>query len=90
MVANSKSTTRPSLPTPHDVDLEHRLTNFLYARHVTGADTVQFDVRRGTVVVSGTLPSGTAKRLCLDCCQQVAGVIRLVDEVVVDSRPIDS
>ena len=39
----------------------------------------------GTVVVSGMLHSRHAKWLCLECCRHVAGVIKLVDRIKVQS-----
>lgn len=70
----------------NDLDLEHRLVNFLHARHVPGTESVHFDVRRGTVVVSGPLGSARAKWLCIECCRHVAGVVKLVDELIVERR----
>jgi osmotically-inducible protein OsmY len=86
MVAKTFQKRRKPLETKDDIDLEHRLVNFLHARHVPGRRSVDFNVRGGTVVVSGPLDSARAKWLCVECCRHVAGVIRLVDEVVIE-RP---
>ena len=87
MVA-STFTTRQQLPaTRYDDDLENRLMNFLDARHVPERSAVHFDVRGGRVVVRGPMHSARAKWLCLECCRHVAGVIKLVDEIVVELPP---
>ena len=69
--------------TREDQDLEHRLVNFMYGRHVPERESVQLDVHAGTVVVSGRLRSRHSKWLCIECCRHVAGVIKLVDELEV-------
>jgi len=86
MVAKFSATGQQSPETKDDIDLEHRLVNFLYNRHVPESKSVHLDVHGGTVVVRGPLHSGRAKWLCIECCRHVAGVIKLVDEIVVE-RP---
>jgi hypothetical protein len=66
-----------------DVDLEHRLANFLYQRNVPDGDCVRLDARGGVVIVSGELPTQHAKWLCIECCRRVAGVLKVVDELTV-------
>ena len=84
MVANSFPTRQQLPPTKYDDDLENRLVNFLDARHVPERSAVHFKVRGGKVVVRGPVHSARAKWLCLECCRHVAGVIKLVDEIVVE------
>ena len=87
MVATS-STTRQQFPTTkYDDDLAHRLVNFLDARHVPERAAVHFDVHGGRVVVRGPVHSARAKWLCIECCRHVAGVIKLVDEIVIKTPP---
>jgi hypothetical protein len=66
-----------------DIDLEHRLANFLYQQNVPDTDCIRLDARGGVVVVSGELSSQHAKWLCIECCRRVAGVIKIVDELKV-------
>ena len=87
MVANISRTPLVPPATGYDEDLEHRLVNFLDARHVPEREAVHLDVHGGTVVVRGPLHSDHAKWLCLECCRHVAGVIKLVDEIVVELPP---
>jgi osmotically-inducible protein OsmY len=72
-----------------DRDLQRRLRNFLQAREIPGSLNIGIDVHRGTVVLRGSLPSPQARRLCLECCRHVAGVIDLKDDSLVctDCRP---
>ena len=67
-----------------DEDLKTRLVNFLHSRHVPGRELVHLHVQSGTVVVRGPLRSAHAKWLCIECCRHVAGVIKLIDEIVVE------
>ena len=69
--------------TAEDSDLENRIANCLYQRNVPNSRRIRADARVGTVVVSGRLPSRHAKWLCIECCRHVAGVIKLIDHVVV-------
>jgi hypothetical protein len=75
------------LPTPHysieDLDLENRIANFLYQRQVPRSENIRTNAHLGTVVVRGELPTRHAKWLCIECCRHVAGVIKLIDHVVV-------
>ncbi|HRX77538.1 MAG TPA: BON domain-containing protein [Pirellulaceae bacterium] len=71
-----------------DDDLKTRLVNFLHSRRVPGREFVRLNVHSGTVIVRGLLQSTHAKWLCIECCRHVAGVIKLVDELVIDApRP---
>jgi hypothetical protein len=72
-----------------DVDLEHRLANFLYQQRVPEAECIRLDARGGIVVVSGALSSQHAKWLCIECCRRVAGVLKVVDEVIVASTIVN-
>ena len=76
-----------STPRPvEDVDLENRIANFLFQQHVLSGERIHTDAQVGTVVVSGKLPSRHTKWLCVECCRRVAGVVKLVDRVVVDNE----
>jgi hypothetical protein len=80
---------QPSQPTcgsrliAGNVELQRRVVNFLQARGVQGASSLQVEAYGGTVIIRGRLASADAKRLCGDCCRRVAGVSMLVDEVEV-------
>ncbi len=67
-----------------DNDLKRRIINFLHQRHVPSLRTIDVDVDQGVVTMRGHVNSFYHKQLCLNCCQRVAGVVRLVDEVEVE------
>ena len=41
------------------------------------------EVQNGTVVLKGRVQSFYERQLCLSCCQRVAGVVRLIDQIEV-------
>lgn len=71
--------------TTADNDLRHRITCFLSARGVPQTEVLEVKVKGGTVSVRGRLPDEHAKWLCLECCRHVAGVLKLIDDVEVES-----
>jgi osmotically-inducible protein OsmY len=72
------------LPCERDSDLRRRIVNFLHQRHVPSLRTIEVDVQEGVVTMRGGVESFYHKQLCLNCCQRVAGVVRLVDEIQVN------
>ena len=72
-----------NLPAAEDAQLNRRVKNFLYDRHVPQAGGLQVESHLGTLVISGKLASRHDKWLCLECCRRVAGVVKLVDHVEV-------
>ncbi len=80
----------PQRHTREDVELEHRLVNFLQERHVLENGSLEVEAHGGVVAVVGRVPSPHAKWLCIGCCRHVAGVIKLVDEIEVSptTRPV--
>lgn len=73
---------RLARPAAEDADLERRIANFLLHQKVPHCHQVHANAHSGTVVVTGKLQSRHEKWLCLNTCQRVAGVVRLIDEVV--------
>ena len=72
------------LAAPHsDRDLERRVVSFLHDRHVPGLRHLNVSADNGTVFLRGRVNSFYEMQLCQNCCQRVAGVVRLVNEVTV-------
>jgi len=71
-----------------DIELVHRLANFLSQQHVPDVDCVRLDARGGVLVVSGALTSHHAKWLCIECCRRVAGVVAIVDHLDVAAASV--
>jgi osmotically-inducible protein OsmY len=65
-----------------DRELERRVVNFL-AQHFPRLRTVQVEASQGVVTIFGRVHSFYERQLCINCCQRVAGVTKLNDEVEV-------
>ncbi len=66
-----------------DSDLEQRIVNFLHGQHMSDLRRVIVRAFRGVVTIRGKVRSFHQKQLCLHCCQRVAGVVRVEDELEV-------
>ncbi|QDU94406.1 BON domain-containing protein [Lignipirellula cremea] len=66
-----------------DQELQRRVSNFLAERLRPGLNRLQVDVSNGVVTIEGRLTSFYEKQLALNCCQRVAGVVQLVDQLEV-------
>ncbi len=67
-----------------DIELKRRILNFLHQRHVPSLRAIEVDVQDGVVTMRGKVNSFYHKQLCLNCCQRVAGVVQVVDEIEVE------
>ena len=66
-----------------DLDLQTRVSNYLEGqRHFTlrNLDVFAFN---GTVTITGVVERFYEKQLAIHCCQRVAGVLQLIDQVEV-------
>ncbi len=66
-----------------DQDLQRRIESFLFQRHIGALRRVHVAVNNGCVAIQGRVNSFHEKQLCLNCCQRVAGVTRITDQVEV-------
>ena len=64
-----------------DLDLKRRILNFLHQRHVPSLRSIHVDVDQGVVTMRGRVDSFYHKQLCLNCCQRVAGVVQVIDQI---------
>jgi hypothetical protein len=62
-----------------DIELQRRVRNFLQNRCVPRTSDLQIEASNGVVTLRGTHRSFYHKQLCINCCQRVAGVVRLID-----------
>ena len=74
---------RRALESQLDYDLERRVTNYLHSKQMRSLRDVTVDADNGTVVLRGEVGSFYEKQLCLNCTRRVAGVVELVDEILV-------
>ncbi len=68
-----------------DADLEHRIRVFLAGLKVPALRGVTVDVEGGVARVGGEVQKFYEKQLATNCCQRVAGVVRVVNNVRVTS-----
>lgn len=66
-----------------DDDLQRRVANFLHSQHFPAFKNLQVDVEGGAVTVCGTVESFYEKQVALNSCQRVAGVLSLIDHILV-------
>lgn len=70
--------------------LTRRVIRFLSDRQLPGWEGLEVDAEGGTILISGELPSSHSKWLCLECCRRVAGVVAVIDRVVVMAEEVFS
>jgi hypothetical protein len=76
-----------SSPTSADSDLERRVATFLAGQHRYALRLLEVVARGGVVTIRGSVSTFYEKQLSAELVRHVAGVIRLVDEVIVQSTP---
>ncbi len=64
-------------------DLERRVMNYLHSKQMRSLREVTVDADNGIVVLRGEVGSFYEKQLCLNCTRRVAGVVELIDEILV-------
>lgn len=66
-----------------DTELQRRVESYLVRQQFRALRDVTVEASSGTVVLRGEVQSFYEKQLCLNCSKRVAGVIELVDEILV-------
>jgi len=66
-----------------DQDLEHRVTTFLSIQHRAGLRQLKAEAQGGIVTLRGRVSTFYEKQLSAQLARRVAGVVRLIDEVIV-------
>ena len=67
-----------------DPELHQRLTVHLQQRGLATYRTLRLRVDNGVVELLGRLPSYHLRQVAVECTKRVAGVMRVVDRIVVD------
>jgi len=70
--------------TRNDRDVERRVINYLSRQHFPGLRSVAVESSQGVVTIRGRVKSFHERQLCINCCQRVAGVVQLNDEIQVE------
>lgn len=66
-----------------DLELQRRVTSYLHSKRMRSLNHIDVEASRGTVVLRGEVGSFYEKQLCLNCTRRVAGVVDLIDEILV-------
>jgi len=67
-----------------DLDLENRVCRYLSSQHFPSLKKLTIEAERGCVTVVGTVYSFYERQVAINSCHQVAGVLKLIDQIVVD------
>ncbi len=67
-----------------DRDLPQLLTGFLRQQGFDPLRTLVLSIEDGVVAVRGRVPSYHLRQIAVECIRRVAGVTRVVDQIVVD------
>jgi hypothetical protein len=73
-----------------DRELQRRVSIYLANRRLPSSSRLRIEAKNGVVTVRGTHDSFYHKQLCINCCQRVAGVVRLIDATRVRSRDLET
>jgi hypothetical protein len=77
----------PSVSADHD--LLRRVKTFLSVAHRLGLRLLDVEARGGVVRLRGRVKSFYEKQLSVQLARRVAGVVRLIDEVIVNQPSVD-
>ena len=66
-----------------NAEVRQRVSNFLHSRHFPAFRNFEIEVDRGAVTLTGKVQSYYEKQIAINSCQNVAGVVSLIDEIVV-------
>lgn len=75
--------------TPADCDLLQRIRSFLVGRNYPALQDLDVEVYQGAVVISGSVESFHEKQLATNCCQRVAGVLQVINNISVTQHRVD-
>ena len=64
-----------------DRQLERRIKNFLEGLNLPALRDLEVEVRNGSAVITGRVSTFYQKQLATSCCQRVAGVLSVLNEV---------
>ena len=73
----------PSMNRSIDANLARRVVAYLFSRHVAELRHLNVEAICGIVTLRGRVSTFHQKQLCLNCCQRVAGVVRIDDQISV-------
>lgn len=69
-----------------DQELQFRVQSFLNSRHFPTFEELSVEVHDGAVTLSGALSTYYEKQVAINSCRRVAGVLALIDDIVIATR----
>ncbi len=69
-----------------ELELKRRVENYL-RRRLPILDAIAVEVRRGTVILRGTVFTSSLRWRCVEASRHVAGVLNVIDQLVVMPVP---
>jgi carbon storage regulator len=70
-----------------DRELQRRIKNFLEGLNLSALRDLEVEVHSGAAVITGQVRTFYHKQLATSCCQRVAGVLSVLNEVQVTDLP---
>ena len=67
----------------NEKQLEKKIENYLFQLSPQLNRTIKVECIGNTVMLSGRVNSYYQRQLCLNTCQRVAGVVKIIDEIEV-------
>lgn len=73
----------------YDQDLQQRVSAFLAGQHRPALRNLNVKAREGVVTLRGNVPTFYEREISVRLARRVAGVVQLVDEIIVGRLHID-
>jgi osmotically-inducible protein OsmY len=73
----------------YDQDLQQRVHSFLNGQHRPALRDLNVEAREGVVTLRGNVPTFYEREITVRLARRVAGVVQLVDEIIVGQLHID-
>ena len=68
---------------PSDKHLQRRVLNYLALRNIDGLECIRFTIMNGNVLLRGMVASASIKWRICEGCRHVAGVLNVIDRLIV-------
>lgn len=76
-------------PSQYDFDLQSRVGAFLAGQHRPNLRNLRVAAKAGVVTICGNVPTFYEREIAVRIARRVAGVIKLIDEIIVGRLHID-
>ena len=76
-------------PSQYDFDLQRRVGAFLAGQHRPALRNLHVNAKAGIVTLRGNVPTFYEREIAVRIARRVAGVVKLIDEIIVGRLHID-